>query len=225
MRRYLYIGSFVFSVPVTWKKNPGMVAVIENIIRKAGFGAPINERASIYLSEAEAAAIYACKQSMIKGEVFLVCDAGGGTTDLNILKVENATRGRTELLPLCWTEGEAVGSTVIDFKIRSIIKSRLIAVRTHVDGDIDTVVYRMMQDKFPTFKCSFGSVGMDVPKLFLPIPGMRAGLDFAHASIQDSKIVITRYVSSYPQISMALTIVTARNCRKSLMINSTRCIT
>ena len=54
---------FVFSVPTTWK-NPSMIAEIEKIIEFAGFGcdAP-NHRACIGLTEAEAAAVYASRQS------------------------------------------------------------------------------------------------------------------------------------------------------------------
>ena len=169
-----------------------MLAEMEKIIRRAGFGSNQRERASIHLTEAEAAAIYASKQSMERGEVFLVCDAGGGTTDLNVLKVESATRGRMELVPLSWTEGEAVGSTLIDWKIRTKIKERLAMIQNYVPGDLDTVTSRMMQDKFETFKCSFGSLGMDVPKLFLPIPGMSPGLDFPQASVEDSRMIINR---------------------------------
>lgn len=184
---------FVFSVPVTWRKNPAMLAQIEDIIRLAGFGQSENERASVYLTEAEAAAIYAAKQQMIRGEVFLVCDAGGGTTDLNVLRVDNATRGNFELMPLTWTEGEAVGSTLIDWKIRVLVRERVQAVQGYISGDLDTVVSRMMQEKFDTFKCSFGSTGMDVPKLFMPIPGLQPGMDIPHAGIEDSKVVVTRY--------------------------------
>jgi hypothetical protein len=183
---------FVFSVPVTWRKNPALLAEMEKIIRRAGFGSNPMQRATISLTEAEAAAIYASKQSMEKGEVFLVCDAGGGTTDLNVLKVDNATRGRMELNPLSWTEGEAIGSTLIDWKVRNMVKERLATVQQHLQGDLDTIISRMMADKFETFKCSFGSVGMDVPKLFLPVPGLVPGTDFPHAGIEESKMVITR---------------------------------
>lgn len=170
-----------------------MLAQIERIIRAAGYGQSERERASVYLTEAEAAAIYASKQSMLKGETFLVCDAGGGTTDLNILRVESTAQGRFELLPLCWTEGEPVGSTLIDWKIRTLVKERLMAIQYHIDGDVDSIVSRMMADKFDTFKCSFGSSTMDVPKLFLPVPGLAPGLDFPQAGVDDSRIVITRY--------------------------------
>jgi len=76
------------------------------------------------LRTAEAAAIYASKQSMARGDVYLVCDAGGGTTDISVLKVETANRGLVELTPLTWVEGESVGSTLIDFKMKTIVKVR-----------------------------------------------------------------------------------------------------
>ena len=184
---------FVFSVPVTWRKNPAMLAQIEQIIRGAGYGQSERERACVYLTEAEAAAIYASRQSMVRGETFLVCDAGGGTTDLNVLRVESTAQGRFELMPLCWTEGEAVGSTLIDWKMRTLVKDRLTAIQYHIEGDIDSLVSRMMAEKFDTFKCSFGSPTMGVPRLFLPIPGLAPGTNVPHAGIDDSRIVITRY--------------------------------
>lgn len=184
--------SFVFSVPVTWRNNPGMVAELEATIRSAGFGSRGLDSAGIYLTEAEAAAIYASRGSINRGEVFLVCDAGGGTTDLNVLRVESTVRGNYELLPLSWTEGAAIGSTLIDFKIGSMIKERLSAISNHLQGDVDEITTKMMQDKFETFKCSFGSSGMDVPRLIMPIPDVLAGLNVPEVGIEDSKLTITR---------------------------------
>src|SRR2546429_8295651 len=83
---------FIFSVPTTWK-NPAMIAETEKLIREAGFGEKHNHVVRISLTEAEAAAVYASKQSYEKGDVFLVCDAGGGTTDVNVLKVRSSTAG------------------------------------------------------------------------------------------------------------------------------------
>ena len=183
----------MFSVPVTWRKNPAMLAELEKIIKTAGFGSNhLLERSSVYLTEAEAAAIYAAKQSMQKGEVYLVCDAGGGTTDLNVLKVQSTARNQMELVPLSWTEGEAVGSTLIDYKIRLLIRERLSHIKPYLNAEIDQIVARMMQDKFETFKCSFGSPEMDVPRLFLPVPGLEPNMDIRSAMIRDSKMVITR---------------------------------
>jgi len=53
---------FVFSVPTTWK-NPSMIAETERLIQGAGFGSDgLDHRATIGLTEAEAAAVYASKQ-------------------------------------------------------------------------------------------------------------------------------------------------------------------
>lgn len=172
-----------------------MLVQVEQIIHAAGYGQSERERASIYLTEAEAAAISASKQSMEKDKVVLVCDAGGGTTDLSVLRVNSTERGY-ELAPLSWTEGEAVGSTLIDWIIRTRIKKRLQGVQAHIKGDLDTMVSQMMWDKFETFKCSFGSIGIDVPKLFLPIPDLAPGTDIPQAGIEDSTMVVTRYSNS-----------------------------
>lgn len=169
-----------------------MLAHVEKLIRAAGFGKTTRERACVYLTEAEAAAISASKQSMEKGDVFLVCDAGGGTTDLNVLKVACTDRQRLELHPLSWTEGQTVGSTVINFKMRAMVRERLALVQNHIEGNLESTVSQMMRDKFERFKCSFGTAGYDVPLLQLPIPGMAPGLEFTQARIEDSKIVITR---------------------------------
>lgn len=152
-----------------------------------------NERASIYLSEAEAAAIYAAKQNMSKGDVVLVVDAGGSTTDLSVLKVEQASTGLVELSPLTWNEGEWLGSCMIDFRFERLIIERLERIRNYVAGDVVDVASRMIKDKFMTYKCGFGGP-IDVPKLFIPVPGLAAGFDFPQASVFDSKMVVTKWV-------------------------------
>lgn len=59
-----------------------MISEIERMIVSAGFGRGTNERIQISLTEAEAAAVYALKSGFIVGETFVVCDAGGGTSDV-----------------------------------------------------------------------------------------------------------------------------------------------
>lgn len=182
---------YVFSVPTTWK-NPAILADIERLINEAGFGRGSKVKASIYLTEAEAAAVYISKQSMQYGDIFLVCDAGGGTTDLNVLKMSSVIKDRVELEPLSWTEGMAVGSTLIDFKVRRLLIDRLSKIQEHMTGDLEAIVSRMMQDRFATFKCSFGSEGMDVEKLFLPVPDLHTGQNYPEAHVEDSRMVLSR---------------------------------
>lgn len=124
----------------------------------------------------------------------MICDAGGGTTDVNVLKVESAMKGSFELKPLSWTEGAAIGSTLIDHKIRKLVIDLLNNIQDHLSESPNVLATKMMQDRFETFKCSFGSPGLDVPKLLLPIPGIAAGLNLPHARIEDSKMVLTRYI-------------------------------
>ena len=53
---------FLFSVPTTWK-SASIIAEMESLIRKAGYGRDgSNHRVGIGLTEAEAAAVYASKQ-------------------------------------------------------------------------------------------------------------------------------------------------------------------
>ena len=103
------------------------------------------------------------------------------------------------------------------------MKERLQLIQSRIHGDLDLVVSRMMQDKFETFKCSFGSVGMDVPKVFLPIPGLSPGVDVPQAMIEDSKMVITRYAFFQTGVAMLLTATAAKRCKRSLMTRWIRC--
>lgn len=70
---------FIFSVPTTWT-DVRMVeetrCLLETVINAAS---PMH-RVAIGLTEAEAAAVYVLQQHYKKGDVVLICDAGGGTT-------------------------------------------------------------------------------------------------------------------------------------------------
>ncbi|KAK5698365.1 hypothetical protein LTR17_023739 [Elasticomyces elasticus] len=185
---------FIFSIPTTWK-NPSTHATIENLIKSAGFGSASNHRVEIMLTEAEAAAISASKQQMYRDEVFLVCDAGGGTTDLNVLKVRSVGRNQTQLEPLSSNEGSSIGSTVIDYRIRIKLEKCLRPVQSHLRSDIRTTVHKMMQDRYEGFKCTLGEEGMNVPTLQMPIPDFPPGRDYPEACIEDSRLVLKRWVA------------------------------
>jgi hypothetical protein len=182
---------FLFSVPTTWK-SPAMIAEMEKLIKQAGFGENPKHTSKIFLTEAEAAAVYAATQSYEKDDVLLVCDAGGGTTDVNILKVAMSAYGRIKLKPLSWVQGEAIGSTIIDRKVEKMIRSRLEKVRPFLPGYPILIAEKMILGRFETFKCSFGTEGTNGLDLFLPIPGMSGGLDFPQVNIEDSKLRITQ---------------------------------
>lgn len=177
---------------MSWKKNPSFLAEMEQVMQRV-FGQRERDSASAYLTESEATAIYASQGALEKDTTILVCNAAGGTTDVTVLSVESSGP-RTQLTPLCWTEGEAIGSILIDWRIRTIIKERVNAIRHLVEeNDMDLLVSRMMSHTFATYKSSFGARGMDLPKFFLPIPGLKPGHHEKTAGIDDSRVVITRY--------------------------------
>ena len=184
---------FNFSVPTTWK-DPAMVAEMEAIIKSTGFGEQPNSRVQVTLTEAEAAAVCVSKQHLEKGDVYVVCDAGGGTTDVNVLKITTAAGGQTILEPLSWVEGRAVGSTLIDFKMQRIICKRLESIRHSLPVEPSWLAEKMISDRFETYKCSFGSDTYKALDLVIPIPGLPAGIDLPHAGINDSKMIILRSV-------------------------------
>ncbi|KAL6718179.1 hypothetical protein ACLMJK_004267 [Lecanora helva] len=193
---------FVFSVPTTWK-DPSMIEHIYTLIGNAGFGKDgadgnLNirsgdHRVSIGLTEAEAAAVYASKQEFEQNDVVLVCDAGGGTTDVNTLKLKSSRIEPTKLEQLSWVQGIPVGSMSIDRDVEELLVSRLVRVHHLVGPDLGTIAHEMMHGRFERFKCEFGTpASLSQPALALQIPGLQPGIDVPDAMIENSRIEILR---------------------------------
>lgn len=185
---------FRFSVPTTWK-NPAMIAEMEQLIQNSGFSKKnARHTAHIALTEAEAAAVYASKQQYAVGDVFLVCDAGGGTSDVSLLKVTSSGIGQTELEPLSWVEGRAVGSTLIDFRVEKLIAERLTSIRHLLASDPATIAHRMLREssRFESFKCNLGDAAMDLPTLRIPVPELEYGKDYDCAHVEGSHMIIQK---------------------------------
>ncbi|OCK89975.1 uncharacterized protein K441DRAFT_581770 [Cenococcum geophilum 1.58] len=104
---------YLFSVPTTWDNHPEVLEMFKAIAAKAGFGESEEHSVQISLSEAEAAAVYTAASQrnrhlvgvpaksasladdlsrLRQGDTVLVCDAGGGTTDVAVLKVSSIKR-------------------------------------------------------------------------------------------------------------------------------------
>jgi hypothetical protein len=76
---------FVFSLPTTWT-SLDTANRFNDAIRAAGFTAGNSEKhsAKLELTEAEAAAVFFASNSEVQldaGDIILICDAGGGTTE------------------------------------------------------------------------------------------------------------------------------------------------
>ncbi|KAL9137562.1 MAG: hypothetical protein Q9175_001216 [Cornicularia normoerica] len=184
---------FVFSVPTTWK-SASMIAETERLIKGAGYGGDgANHRVGIGLTEAEAAAVYASKQQFEKDDVILVCDAGGGTTDVNVLQLTSSRGEPTQLQQLSWVEGRSIGSALIDINFHHIVSDRLNKIRDYLQGEPDDIADKMMQGRFERFKCSYGTAASStIPTIPLEVPGLPPGKHFPIVNIEDSIMRITR---------------------------------
>ena len=186
---------WVFSVPTTWR-NPKMVADIESLIRVAGFGSDgPSHSARVTFNEAEAAAISVARQHLQLDDVLMVCDAGGGTSDVSVLKMRSRAGDATRLDPLLPVEGGWFGSALIDMAAQQLIMGRLSNICQHLRMSPQETAQIMIGGRFERFKCSFGSEGTEIPNLPLVIPGLAPSSNFPEAGIVNSCIIITRYVA------------------------------
>jgi hypothetical protein len=192
---------FMFSVPTTW--NQATLTRYQKIIKDAGFGSERNHKVQVTWTEAQAAAIYTAKnleQDFSKGDVLLVCDAGGGTTDLAILEqTEHVERGQVpQLKELYKTFGVPAGSTRIDNAFLEHATERLKKLkRKHKEeteniDDVEAVAEEMMRGQFQGYKCSFGKPISQVPKYNIKIKGLSSSFSDPECDVVDGKLVLTK---------------------------------
>ncbi|KAK2883393.1 hypothetical protein FQN49_000033 [Arthroderma sp. PD_2] len=201
---------FIYSVPTTWK-DPRMSAEIVQYIH---VDSP-NHKVVIGLTEAEAAAVYACKQNYQKDDVILVCDAGGGTTDVNVLKLLSTAGEPIRLEPLDFVEGseeytpsklftalnnriigKPIGSVFIDKSVHQLLSQNLEKIRQLLPDPPRVVAWRMLSGRFERFKCSFGTdATWIIPSLKLDVPCLNPGSDYPDAGIHNSQMSISRQLA------------------------------
>ncbi|CAG9951202.1 unnamed protein product [Clonostachys rosea f. rosea IK726] len=119
---------FLFSVPTTWT-SMAIINTFKGIIKSAGFGTEgPNHTAQVDLTEAEAASIATLKMSPLefqKGSLFLTVDAGGGTTDLALMRVTSTEASYPEISQVASVTGIGIGSTLIDRAFVRLVTERL----------------------------------------------------------------------------------------------------
>ncbi|KAF1347565.1 hypothetical protein BDV97DRAFT_202477 [Delphinella strobiligena] len=103
-----------------------MITEIEKLIKAAGFAKHSSHSVKISLTETESAVACVAKETGYQnGDLFLDCDAGGGTTDADELKVQSAFSDRIRLKQLSWMEGKAVGSAMLEIKVGKLVQEKL----------------------------------------------------------------------------------------------------
>ncbi|KAK2801616.1 hypothetical protein FQN50_007677 [Emmonsiellopsis sp. PD_5] len=163
---------FIYSIPTTWK-DPRMCAEIQKCISLDSR----NHRAIIGLTEAEAAAIYACKQRY---------------QDINVLKLLSSTGEPTRLEQLDHVEGKPIGSVFIDKSAHQLLSRRLENIRQHLPTSPSDTAWQMMSGRFERFKCSFGSnMTWTVPSLKLDVPTLGPRVNYREAEIYNGQMSIS----------------------------------
>lgn len=132
---------------------------------------------SIGLTEAEAAAVHVSTEApgiFHDSDILLVCDAGGGTTDLSVLRITSNANQSIMLQQLDVVFGETIGSAAIDYEFELLVRQRLtLAHQTQplpVGTEPDDAAWEMMKSRdFQSVKCEYGSPD-DTPRFSIAIP-------------------------------------------------------
>ncbi|KAL9606461.1 MAG: hypothetical protein Q9179_000377 [Wetmoreana sp. 5 TL-2023] len=186
---------FIVSVPTTW--TPQVVERYRAIVKRAGFAQYRNHTLSIGLTEAEAAAVHTSLEAsgiFQEQDILLVCDAGGGTTDLSVLGVSDTLTDALSLQQLDVVFGANIGSAAIDYDFESLARSRL--KLAHYTSPLpmapEQSAWEMMKSRdFQNTKCEHGSPD-DAPMFSVPIPKLDSTYTDLTAGIENGEMKFTR---------------------------------
>lgn len=196
---------FVFSIPTTWRAL-SITTDFERAVRAAGFGGEFNHTAKLELTEAEAAAVYVAGNPQVRftsGDILLVCDAGGGTTDLGLIQVVDQNPNIPALNQVAAVQGVGIGSTMIDRAFESLIQRRL-----NNNPDVQRLLPPNLARKMarsPTFRAikhNFGS-GLDQQEYKFALykfaqdrPGVPSDYKHPGCRIDKGRLIVSRYTST-----------------------------
>lgn len=190
--------SFLFSVPTTWT-SMGIINTFKGIIRNAGFGVEgMRHSAEVDLTEAEAASVATLKTSAIDfkvNSIFLTVDAGGGTTDLALMKVTSVDAAFPQMSQVAAVNGIGIGSSLIDGAFVALVTQRLQAnpdAQMQLPGDLALRLSR--SHRFKNIKHKFGEAVHMEAVFRIPIEGV--SYDYSHPGmrIENGRMLFNKYV-------------------------------
>lgn len=76
--------------------------------------------------------------------------------------------------------------------MQQLLAQRLQLAQQYLYAPAQEVAEKMMLGKFERFKCAFGSPGVAVPRIFLPVPGLGPGFDLPSAGIHNSQMELSQ---------------------------------
>ncbi|EXA33445.1 hypothetical protein NW761_014236 [Fusarium oxysporum] len=183
---------FLFSVPTTWK-GMEVINTFRSIIRDAGFGTEgPGHSAQIDLTEAEAAAVDTLKSGVVEfgtGDIFLTVDAGGGTTDLSLVRVTSVENDIVQISQIAEVSGIGTGSTLIDSAFANLVEHRLSSNPGVLDDYPDLPGTLMMSERFTIVKHHFGETSFSSPVYKIPVPGLPYNFSHGGLRIEEGRMI------------------------------------
>ncbi|KAK7593156.1 hypothetical protein V3481_004248 [Fusarium oxysporum f. sp. vasinfectum] len=183
---------FLFSVPTTWK-GMEVINTFRSIIRDAGFGTEgPGHSAQIDLTEAEAAAVDTLKSGVVEfgtGDIFLTVDAGGGTTDLSLVRVTSVENDILQISQIAEVSGIGTGSTLIDSAFANLVEHRLSSNPGVLDDYPDLPGTLMMSERFTIVKHHFGETSFSSPVYKIPVPGLPYNFSHGGLRIEEGRMI------------------------------------
>ncbi|KAF5579949.1 hypothetical protein FPCIR_10778 [Fusarium pseudocircinatum] len=135
---------FLFSVPALW--DPAVVQDFTQLIRESGFEKEGLRSVRVTMTEPQAVAAYEiCVPNLEfkfkNGENILIVDAGGGTTDFCLLKMDDSYEKPPQAMELAPPTACTAGSTYIDRGFEEMVMTYLQDKRDSLVGDIEDVCW------------------------------------------------------------------------------------
>lgn len=186
---------FVFSVPTTWEED--IIDRFKKCFTKAGFGQKPGHTALVTLTEAQAAAVCTANEQneeIEKGQYILICDAGGGTTDIALLEVDSDYGEPLKLKQIDRVWGKRAGSTQIDGDFERYACQQLEQLqKDHPDmlQDVQLIARSMTASRpFQLQKLTLGSKVSTIP-FGVPVPGLPSDFSHKDSDIKGGKLMFT----------------------------------
>ena len=179
---------FRFTWPTTWKA--AAIKRIHDCILQAGYESGGQyHRVHLKLSEAQAAALHVAGRMLgkvVEGDTLMVCDVGGGTTDIAVVKASTDVNGQICFGTYWEYPGQAVGTTDIDAAFEAFIERRL-SIIPLFSFDKKTVA-RRMRDSGGWYKTKQAVHGSEGGFVTVPV----AVPDNDDAGVRTGRMVVTR---------------------------------
>lgn len=190
---------FIFSVPTTWTAV-AVTQTFEGIIQEAGFASGgVNHKVVIGLTEAEAAAVHTLateREAYSHGQIILVVDAGGGTTDLALLRAHKAADAKLALKALDSVHGLELGSVEVDLAFEDLAFERLKSCAHELSLShkaCEKVARKMAREAFRPFKENFGTDSSDRQAWKrIDIPGISDMISIPYAGIRSGGLMVSK---------------------------------